>query len=88
MTTYEYAQLVLDAKKETPPRSIDEPAAYEVAQLTSGSFTFLLYEALWVNDFDMKTITQHLENLYDSEDHFGLVYFLFILPKIIFLKLS
>ena len=27
----------------------------------------------------MATITEHLEAMYDSENHFGLVYFIFIL---------
>jgi len=82
MTTNEYAQFILQVKKEiTPPHLIDEAAAYEAAQLVSGSFTYLLYEALWMNDFDMDTITQHLESLYDRENHFGLVYFIFILAN-------
>ena len=82
MTTYEYAQFILQIKKEAyPPKLIDESAAYETAQLFSGSFTCLLYEALWINDFDMDTITQHLESLYDGNNHFGLIYFIFILAN-------
>jgi hypothetical protein len=59
----------------------DEAAAYEVAQLLSGSFVYPLYEALWVNFFDLDTATQHLESLYDSGNHFGLVYFIYILAN-------
>ena len=82
MTTAEYIEFVLEVKQETtPPQTIEESAAYEVAQLISGSFTYPLYETLWVNFYDMDTITQHLENLYDSENHFGLVYFVFILAN-------
>ena len=82
MTTNEYAMSILQIKKEVlPPQTVDKTAAYEAAQLFSGSFTYLLYEALWVNFFDMETITQHIESLYDSENHFGLVYFIFILAN-------
>ena len=84
MTTNEYAQFVLQVKKDVIlPEKVDEAAAHEIAQLLSGSFTYLLYEALWMNDFDMGTITKHLEQLYDSNNHFGLVYFIFILANAI-----
>jgi len=84
MTATEYAQSVLQVKTEaTFPKAVDETAAYEAAQLISGSFTYLLYEALWMNFFDMDAITQHLESLYDSANHFGLVYFIFILANAI-----
>ena len=83
MTTNEYIQFIMQVKKETPlpPQKINEAAANEVAQLISGSFTHTLYEALWTNFFDIDTITQHLENLYDSNNHFGLVYIIFILAN-------
>ena len=84
MTTYEYTQFILQVKKEAPlpfTQISDEAAAYEAVQLISGSFIYTLCEALWVNFFDMDTITQHLENLHDSNNHFGLVYFIFILAN-------
>lgn len=82
MTPNEYVQIILQEKKgESPPKTVDEAAAYEVAQLLSGNFTYLLYESLWMNHFEMDSITQHLENLYDSKNHFGLVYFIFILTN-------
>lgn len=82
MTTNEYAEFLLQAKKEAALLpAVDESAACEAAQLLSGSFTYLLYEALWMNNFDMDTITHHLNNLHDSENHFGLVYFIFILTN-------
>ncbi|GHV18979.1 hypothetical protein FACS18949_04200 [Clostridia bacterium] len=82
MTANEYAQFVLEVKKETSStQEIDEVTAYEAAQLISGSFTYPLYEALWINHFDIDTATQHLENLYDSGNHFGLIYFIFILAE-------
>ncbi|OGO88247.1 MAG: hypothetical protein A2Y15_04165 [Clostridiales bacterium GWF2_36_10] len=82
MTPNEYVQIILQEKKrESPPKTVDEAAAYEVAQLLSGNFTYLLYEALWMNHFEMDFITQHLENLHDSKNHFGLVYFIFILAN-------
>ena len=82
MTTTEYVQFVLEAKKENfIPQTHDEAAVNEVAQLISGSFTYLLYESLWVNDFDMESITEHLESLYDSENYLGLIYFVFIMAN-------
>jgi hypothetical protein len=80
MSADEYVQFILEIKKETSmPQPFDKTAAYEAAQLISGSFTYPLYEALWVNFFDVDAVTQHLESLYDSGNHFGLVYFTFIL---------
>ncbi|MDD4700289.1 MAG: hypothetical protein PHV07_08580 [Oscillospiraceae bacterium] len=82
MTPNEYVQFILQVKKEESSRkAVDEAAAYEVAQLISGNFTYLLYEALWMNHFEMDSITQHLESLHDSKNHFGLVYFIFILAN-------
>ena len=80
MTTYEYAIFVSEARKEIlHPTGIDEVAAYEVSHLVSGSFSMLLYDTLWVNYFDMESITDHLESLYESGNHYGLLYFIFIL---------
>ena len=82
MISAEYVEFILETKRKGPlPREIDEVAVYETAQLLSGDFTYLLYEALWVRGFDMEAITQHLEDLYDSEGHVGLVYFVFILAN-------
>ena len=82
MTSTEYAQSVLQEKKEA--RVItekDKTSAYDAAQLISGSFTSPLYEVLWENFFDMDGITRHLESMYDNGNHFGLVYFIFILAN-------
>ena len=82
MTTYDYTEYVLAMKKEvTTTQEIDETAAFEAAQLICGSFVFPLYETLWSNFLRMETITDHLESLYDSENHFGLVYFIVILAN-------
>jgi len=82
MTTYEYVEFILQSRNETSqPPKIDEAAVYETAQLVSGSFTYQLYETLWMNDFNMDAITDHLESLYDSGNHYGLVYFVFILAN-------
>ena len=82
MTTGEYAQFILQVKTEKNIiKKIDEISVSEVAQLLSGSFTYLLHQALWVNYFDMDAITHHLESLYDSKNYFGLVYFIFILAN-------
>jgi len=80
MTTTEYAQIILQAKQEaSTTKPVDEAAALEAAQLISGEFTYLLYEALWTNFFEMDAITRHLERLYDSANYFGLIYFIVIL---------
>jgi len=82
MTTSEYAQTILEVQKELPTtKTVDEAAAYETAQLFSGSFTYPLYEALWENHYDMGAVTKRLESLHDSENHFGLIYFIFILAN-------
>ena len=61
MSTNEYAEFILQEKKEAIlPQAVDETAAYEATQLLSGSFTYLLYEALWMNNFDMDTIRSTL----------------------------
>lgn len=84
MTTTEYIHSVLQIKKDAPStQTIDEAAIYEAAQLISGSFTYSLYGELWKYFFDMEAITEHLENLYDSENHFGLIYFIFMLADAI-----
>ena len=80
MTSLDYVQTILQVKKEEDsPHSITEAIAYEAAQLISGCFTYPLYEELWKNFFDMNDVTSHLESLYDSDNHFGLVYFITIL---------
>jgi len=80
MTTNEFAECLLQMKKEgQEPKTKDEAAMYEAAQLVSGSLVFPLYGTLWQYHFDMETITKHLEAMYDSGNHFGLVYFIFIL---------
>jgi|GEM_PF-1272703 len=82
MITNEYTEYVLKVKEnQTITRQIDETAAFEAAQLICGSFIYSLYGSLWSNFLEMKTITDHLESLYDSENHFGLIYFIVILAS-------
>ena len=53
MTNHEYAQIILQVKKEgLSAKMIDEKSANEAAQLISGSFTYLLYEALRLNELN------------------------------------
>jgi primase-polymerase (primpol)-like protein len=48
MTTTEFIKNIIDEKQEdTVSENIHEDLAYEAAQLLSGSFTYLLYGALW-----------------------------------------
>jgi len=80
MNATEYVQLIFEENNDSStPQILDEAAVCEAAQLLSGSFTYLLFEALWINFFDVRSITRHLEGLYDSKNHFGVIYFVFIL---------
>ena len=83
MTANEYVQLVLDCKEMAMPSEIDEAAVYEVAQLLSGSFVPALCDSLWLNGFELDVLQEHLESLYDTGNHFGLIYFVFILANAI-----
>ena len=79
MTTHEFAQFVLDSKAQSPVEPIDEAATKEVAQLVSGSLIYRLYERLITNDYNVDEVTEHLEMLCDTENCFGLLYFVFML---------
>jgi len=82
MTTNEYAQIILESQNIKPTtEKVDEAAAYEAAQLVSGSFTLTLFETMCESNYDMEATKQRLESLFDSENHFGLVYFIFILAN-------
>jgi hypothetical protein len=82
LTTLEYVQTILQVKKDAPPsQNKNEDAIFEAAGLVSGSFIYPLYQELWKNFFNMDDVTEHLESLYDSEDYFGLVYFVFMLAN-------
>jgi len=86
MTIYEYVETLLRVKNSkilendvTPPGNDWESAAFEAAQLVSGSFTYLLYETLWLSDFPMEAVTSHIEAMYDKSDFHGFLYFLVLL---------
>lgn len=79
MNTHGFSQYILNNKVQSSAVPIDEAAAKDVAQLISGSLVYRLYENLIVNDYDMDAVTEHLEMLYDTQNHFGLIYFVFIL---------
>ena len=79
MTTREFPRFIIDFGDKNPKETIDEKAVKEIAQLISGSLIYRLYEAACTNDYDLSIITSHLEMLYDSENHYGLIYFIFML---------
>ena len=82
MTTTEFVQHIIDKKKEDiVSKNIRDDVAYETAQLLSGSFTYLLYGALWADFYDLEAINKHIEYLYDNEDHYGLLYFVAMLAE-------
>ena len=79
MTALEFSKL---ATRNNPnPKVFDEAATNEVAQLISGSIVYQLYELLVANDFDMESLKEHLEKLYDTQNHFGFVYFIVLLAE-------
>ena len=86
MTNYEYIEYLLHVKglekSEENISTADDvfkEAAFEAAQLISGSFTYQFYESLWLNEYPMDTITSHLEILYDKSDFHGFIYFMILL---------
>jgi hypothetical protein len=86
MTIYEYVETLLRVKNSkilendiTPPGNDWESAAFEAAQLVSGSFTYRLYETFWLSGFPMEAATSHLEAMYDKSDFHGFLYFLVLL---------
>jgi len=68
---------------ENPPppnfHASDEPVAIEVAQLISGSLVYRLYTGMIANEYDMDMTTEYLEMLHEAQDHFGLLFFVFML---------
>ena len=82
MTTVEYTQHIIYEKQESiATKNINEEAIYETAQLLSGSFIYPLYGALWVEFYDLNSISKHLEDLYSSGNHYGLLYFIVLLAN-------
>jgi len=79
MKANEFIKFILSVRNEIPQTIIDESAAYSMAQITSAGFIHKLCEQLRANDFDVGTITAHIEDMHDSENHFGVIYFLFLI---------
>jgi hypothetical protein len=93
MTTYEYIEYLLQVKNSeksadgiAPSGVAWENTAFEAAQLVSGSFTYRLYETLWLRDLPIEAITSHLEAMYDKSDFHGFLYFLILLADSIDFK--
>ena len=80
MTTSEYSRYLFQEPIVTE-ESIDEEAVYEAASLVSGSFLYRLYELLWLNDYPMESLTEHLESLYDQKEYHGFLYLLVMLAE-------
>ena len=79
MTTHDFSQHILENKKRLSAKPTDETAIKDMAQLISGSLVYRLYENLIANDYDMDAVTEHFEMLCDTQNHIGLLYFVFIL---------
>ena len=79
MKAKELIKFILTVRNEIPQKDIDEDTANAIAQATSAGFVYELCEWLRFSDYDMDAITAHIENMYDNGNHFGVVYFIFIL---------
>ena len=79
MTANEYIELFLMSKTETVSGQADEGTASEVADLVSGSFVYSLFEFVFNAGLETDALTQHLEELYDSANYCGIIYFIMIL---------
>jgi hypothetical protein len=80
MLKQELIGTILQAKKtKEDNKTCNQEATYEVAQLLSGSFVFPLYGLLWQEFYDMEAISEHLEDLFDRENHTAFIYFIFML---------
>jgi hypothetical protein len=79
MTTHEFTRFILEHQAESLAAPIDEAAAKDVTQLVSGSLIYRLYEGLIISEYDMDAVTDHLEMLYDTENHYALLYFVYML---------
>ena len=73
MTTLGFSHSILKNVVQSPKDQIDEAAAIEAAQLISGSLIYRLYESLIRTDYDMDAVTEHLEMLFDTDNHFALL---------------
>jgi len=80
MTTSEYTRYLFQESAVTK-ESINEAAVYESASLVSGSFLYKMYEMLWLNDFPMESLTEHLEGLYDRKEYHGFLYLIVMLAE-------
>jgi len=81
MTTNEYIEMFLMSRTEAMPNKVDEETAIEISQLVSGSFVYPLFESVTQAEYDTNAIIQHLEDLYDSANYFGFIYFIMFLAE-------
>jgi hypothetical protein len=79
MDTHGFSQFVLNNKPPFTDEITDEAAAKDMAQLTGGSLVYRLYEGMIAHDYGMDAATEHLEMLFDTGNHYGLLYFVVIL---------
>ena len=82
MTSREYLdELFRDETGADNVAPCSDKAAGEFTQLVSGSFVPVLVELLWLEFHDLERITDHLEQLYDTGQHYGVVYLAYILAN-------
>jgi len=79
MNTQEFSRFLSENRSGTTAKQFDEAAVKEIAQLVSGSLVYRLYEHLLFNDFAIDAVTEHLEMLYNTQNHFALLYYVFLL---------
>ena len=79
MNTNEFTYFMPNHRSQPPAEPIDEAAAKDVAHLICGSLIYRLYESLIAHEYDVEAVTKHLEMLNDTNNNYGLLYFVYIL---------
>lgn len=87
ITTSEYLELLI-MKKEVPPTPVSTDITNEVIYKIHEDFVIPLYESMLMDyDNDIEVITEHIVKLYNTSNHFGLIYFFFMLADIMAIEL-
>jgi len=79
MTTYEFTQFVAENMVQQPSPLPEKSAAIEIAHLISGSLIYRLYASMIANEYDMDMTTEYLNMLHSQDNHFGLLFYIFML---------
>ena len=86
MLTNEFVKTILEERKKFSEKNITIPSettenAYALLSIISGSFIYELCEQLQVEEYNLETLTDHIEAMYSNNDYFGIIYLIFILAN-------